>query len=90
MRHLCKAALALSLLIAASTEVFSAHAIQDRGSKADQDACTPDVFSLCSNFIPDEPAILACLEGRKAELSSPCAQVLFPPAAPRRKMPVRG
>ena len=85
MRHLRKATFALSLLAVTG----AAAALDDRGSKADQDACTPDVFSLCSDFIPDEPAILACLQGRKAQLSPGCAQVLFP-AASRRKQPVRG
>ena len=85
MRHLGKAAFALSLLAATG-----AGAMEDRGSQADQDACTPDVFNLCSNFIPDEPAILACLQGRKTQLSSPCSQVLFPPTASRRKAAVRG
>ena len=26
--------------------------LPDRGTQADQDACTPDVFKLCSDFIP--------------------------------------
>ena len=87
MRHIRKAAFAISIV--ASVVTANAGALDDRGSKADQDACTPDVFSLCSNFIPDEPAILACLQGRKAQLSSPCADVLFPSTGSRRKRPVR-
>ena len=88
MRHQRQIVIALSLFALGS--VAHADALGDRGSKADQDACTPDVFSLCSGFIPDEAAILACLQGRKAQLSSPCSTVLFPPTASRRRQPVRG
>jgi len=62
---------------------------QDRGTQAEQEACTPDVFRLCSDFIPDEGPILACLQAKHAQLSAVCEPVIFPhPAkvttAPRR------
>lgn len=61
--------------------------LPDRGTPADQDACTPDVFRLCSGFIPDEPQILACLMSKRAELSPACGKVLAP--APDKKHPRR-
>lgn len=59
--------------------------LQDRGTQADQDACTPDVFRLCSDFIPDEPQILACLQTKHDQLSPACGRVVDPPARPHRK-----
>jgi hypothetical protein len=48
-----------------------------QGSMAQQDACRPDVFRLCSNFIPDVGEIVACLRGNEARLSDACHQVMF-------------
>ena len=79
MRHLRKVVFASSLLA-----ISSAGAMDDRGTKADQDACTPDVFNLCSSFIPNEPAILACLQSKKVSLSPLCHEVLFPAAATKK------
>jgi hypothetical protein len=35
-------------------------------------ACTPDVFRLCSAFIPNADEITICLRERYAELSDAC------------------
>ena len=35
-------------------------------------ACTPDVFRLCSAFIPNPDEITACLREKNAELSDAC------------------
>lgn len=48
-----------------------------QGTMAQQDACRPDVFKLCSNFIPDVGEIIACLRGNEARLSEACHQVMF-------------
>ena len=48
-----------------------------RGTKEEQDACTPDVFRLCSFHIPDEGKIVACLKQKKKWLSAPCRKVIF-------------
>lgn len=71
--------------------------VDDRGSEADQRACTPDVFRLCMSEIPNEPRIVACLIRSKPRLSPACrlvfdraarstrhAQVAPRQAAPRR------
>ena len=68
------AALLLALLLVPA----AAARAQDRGSQADQDACTPDVFRLCQDFIPNEGPILACLKEKHAELSAACEPVIFP------------
>lgn len=51
----------------------------DRGSVEDQMACTPDVYRLCSQFIPDEDAIVGCLKSNKPTLSAGCKRVFSRP-----------
>ena len=85
--HRKTAALFVSLLVLSLTLFSPRHGrAQDRGSQADQEACTPDVFRLCQEFIPNEGSIVACLRAKRAELSMACAPVMFPPTAdpPRR------
>ncbi len=48
---------------------------QDRGTKEEQDACTPDVYRLCASMIPDEKRIVACLKQNKAKLNPACRKV---------------
>jgi hypothetical protein len=48
-----------------------------QGTMAQQNACRPDVFRLCSNFIPNVGEIVACLRGNEARLSEACHQVMF-------------
>ena len=52
---------------------------QHRGSADDQAACTPDVYRLCSQEIPDEDDIVACLDRKKAQLSPACKAVFSRP-----------
>src|SRR5580704_15920905 len=46
-----------------------------RGSQADQQACTDDVFRLCNQFVPDEQRIIACLAQNRRNLSPACQAV---------------
>jgi hypothetical protein len=41
----------------------------------DANACTPDVFRLCSSAIPSRERIVACLWDNKRKLSPACHQV---------------
>ena len=59
---------------------WPALAVAYDGTASEQEACTPDVFSLCTSYIPDEAPILACLQAKRAQLSPGCAKVLFPAA----------
>ena len=52
---------------------------QHQGSAEDQAACTPDVYRLCSQEIPDEDDIVACLVRKKAQLSPACKVVFSRP-----------
>ena len=68
------------LLIVAAANSASAQS----HSQEDAEACTPDVFKLCSEFIPNEQNIVACLTKKKRQLSPACYQVFSRPAASRR------
>lgn len=70
MKAIAAAALA-SLTLALTTPAFAEY----RGSAEAQQACTPDAFRLCGQFIPDSAKITACLAGQKANLSPACHKV---------------
>ena len=62
-----------------------------RGTFEQQLACTPDVFRLCGEQIPDANRIVACLRQNTLQLSGPCRSVFesnasaSPEATPRRR-----
>lgn len=53
-------------------------AAQVASRQADEDACRPDVFRLCASDIPDEAAIVRCLEREVRSLSPACRGVIAP------------
>ena len=58
-----------------------------QGTPEQQEACKPDVFRLCGNFIPNVDAIIACLRANEPNLSPVCHEVMFPyvPEEPKPK-----
>ncbi len=48
-----------------------------QGTMQQQHACRPDVFRLCSSYIPDVGEIVACLRGNEPWLNDSCRQVMF-------------
>jgi hypothetical protein len=65
--------LALSICgIAVQSAAFSQ---EYRGTMEQQMACTPDVFRLCGEQIPDVNRIVACLRQNTPQLSGPCRAV---------------
>ena len=48
-----------------------------QATRAQQEACEPDVFRLCGSDIPDVGRIVACLRGNESRLSAACHQVMF-------------
>jgi hypothetical protein len=58
----------------------------------DEAACSPDVMALCQQYIPKRADIIACLIGKKRELSPACSEVFSrPPSAHRaEENPRRG
>jgi hypothetical protein len=67
-RHMAIATLVL-------TSGFAAPA-WSQGTPQQRSACIPDVFRLCSSFIPDPERITACLVERRQELSQACTSVM--------------
>src|ERR1700754_1795566 len=53
----------------------AAFAQENRGTMEQQMACTPDVWRLCSDQIPDENRIVACLQANTPQLSTACRAV---------------
>jgi hypothetical protein len=68
----------------------AALAQDDRGTLQQQLACTPDVFRLCGEQIPDTNRIVACLRQNTPQLSDPCRAVFESNAeAPQQTVPAR-
>ena len=47
----------------------------DDGTVAQRNACKPEVFRLCKEFIPDRSAITNCLQRNKERLNPECKAV---------------
>jgi hypothetical protein len=65
------------IAFAAATFALMTSVAFAQGTQSQQDACRPDVFRLCTSFIPDVGQIVACLRGNEARLSDACHQVMF-------------
>lgn len=70
------------LVLALLSMVASTAPSAGQGTAEQRQACTPDVFKLCSMFIPDADQITACLKDKAAELSDPCRLVISAGAKP--------
>jgi hypothetical protein len=75
---------ALAVLFEALLMAWAPRILAHSGTKEEQDACTPDVFRLCSAVIPDEARIVACLNRKVAKLSPACRAVIDPPSKSSR------
>src|SRR4051795_11081726 len=79
--------LALAIGSAAALQTV-AFAEEYRGTMEQQMACTPDVWRLCSDQIPDVNRIVACLQQNTSQLSSGCRAVFQSNnQAPQRQAP---
>jgi len=67
--------LSLAVAIAGIGAVTSASSQEYRGTWEQQMACTPDVWRLCSNEVPDVGRIVTCLRQNTPQLSSNCRAV---------------
>lgn len=68
-------ALGVALAIGCMVAQGAASAEEYRGTMEQQMACTPDVWRLCSDQIPDVSRITACLRENTPQLSSGCRAV---------------
>ncbi|MGY3076606.1 hypothetical protein ACVWZZ_002977 [Bradyrhizobium sp. LM6.10] len=67
--------LGVALAIGGIVAQSAASAEEYRGTMEQQMACTPDVWRLCSDHIPDVSRITACLRQNTPQLSSGCRAV---------------
>lgn len=67
--------LGVALAIGGIVAQSAASAEEYRGTMEQQMACTPDVWRLCSDQIPDASRITACLRQKTPQLSSGCRAV---------------
>ena len=67
--------LGLAVAIAGIGAVTSASSQEYRGTWEQQMACTPDVWRLCGDQIPDVSRIVACLRQHTPQLSNGCRAV---------------
>jgi hypothetical protein len=76
MRGIFATALVLGAIVALPLGAARAESSQDR------EACTPDVYAHCGEFIPDRERIVACLKQKIRQLSPACRQVMRKPWRP--------
>jgi hypothetical protein len=67
---------------------MAAFSEENRGTWEQQMACTPDVWRLCSDQIPDANRITACLRQNTPQLSRDCRAV-FESSASAQQPPSR-
>ena len=79
-------ALAVLALAALSLGLGLAAPAAAQGTPQQQQACQPDAFRLCSEFVPDVAKIQACMSRKRAQLSPACrAAIVGPPHARHAK-----
>ena len=67
-------ALSAALLLALSLSAGSAAA--QGHTRADEEACTPDVYRLCGDYVPNQSRIVSCLKAKRSRLSPACRTVM--------------
>jgi hypothetical protein len=64
---------AVALTASAQTSAFA------QGTEQQREACTPDAFRLCGQFMPDADRVEVCLRNAGPKLSRACYVVFNPP-----------
>ena len=75
-RSLRRGAARLSTAMIATALALLAGPALAQGSDQEREACTPDVFRLCSSQIPNVDRIVACLKSDMSKLSPACRAVM--------------
>jgi hypothetical protein len=85
--------LGLAIAVGATGVIAPASSQEYRGTWEQQMACTPDVWRLCGDKVPDVGRIVACLQQNTPQLSSGCRAVFESSAEQQqayRGPPLRG
>lgn len=83
----------LSLAVAIGAGIMAQSSVvaeEYRGTWEQQMACTPDVWRLCSDQIPDANRIVACLRQNTPQLSNNCRTVFESNASAQQQTAPRG
>jgi hypothetical protein len=83
-RMLGLTALSAGLLLAVVVATSGVAAAQAH-SRADEEACTPDVYRLCNEYVPNRTRIVSCLRSKRSQLSPQCRAVMTRNAGSSRK-----
>ncbi|MBR0755540.1 hypothetical protein JQ604_25450 [Bradyrhizobium jicamae] len=82
-------ALGLAITIGGTAAAMTPVLSQEyRGTWEQQMACTPDVWRLCSDQVPDVGRIVACLRQNTPQLSNGCRAVFESNASAQQQAPV--
>jgi hypothetical protein len=73
--HTQRIVLGRAITIAGIGAAVPASSQENRGTWEQQMACTPDVWRLCGDAVPDVGRIVACLRQNTPQLSSNCRAV---------------
>lgn len=71
----------LGAVLSVALSIIGQNGALAQGTPEQQEACKPDVFRLCGNFIPNVEPIIACLRANEPNLSPACHDVMFPVVA---------
>jgi hypothetical protein len=74
----------LALALAITSPAFAQGYNAASTSQADQQACEPDVYRLCNDYVPDVDRIVACLKVNRRNLGPACRAVMARPRPHRR------
>jgi Cysteine rich repeat len=78
--------IAASALLAFVATTSASAQNQNKGTKAQQEACQADVFRVCDDAVPDENKIVECLNRNVLKLSYKCQLLIEPDPAKRSKI----
>ena len=73
--HVSRIVMAVAISSGAGVAAGAASSQEYRGTLEQQVACTPDVFRLCGDQIPDVNRIVACLRQNTPQLTGSCRAV---------------
>jgi hypothetical protein len=69
----------IALLLTMSVPALAQGAASSAASEAEKQACEPDVYRLCNDYVPDVDRIVACLNANKRALAPACRAVMSRP-----------
>lgn len=81
--------LSFAIVVSMTAVIAPASSQEYRGTWEQQMACTPDVWRLCSDQVPDVGRITACLRQNTPQLSNNCRAVFESQANAQQPPPAR-